>query len=110
MVGLVSFGNKKTYDDFKQQFTPAIASLFDEIRDFCFSLGDNVIEDVRMHRVVMCKSMTFRWFLDIEPQKDSIILKIQTSRKDPKKEISIKSENDFKKVESFIRDAFKKIH
>ena len=25
-----------------------------------------------MHRVVFCKSMTFRWFLDVEPEKDGV--------------------------------------
>jgi len=77
MDGIVSFGNKRDYEDFKKQLSPQIIPIFDLIRDFCFSLGDNVIEDVRMHRIVFCKSITFRWFLDMEPENDSILLKIQ---------------------------------
>ena len=110
MVGLVSFGNKRSYDDFKQQLTPATLQLFDKIRDFCFSLGSNVVEDVRMHRVVICKSITFRWFLDIEPQADFLILKIQASRKEPPKIIHIKSDNDIEKSKNLILNAFNKIH
>ena len=47
----------RTYDDFKKQPMPKIKPLFDSLRDYCFSLGKNVIEDVRMHRVVFCRSI-----------------------------------------------------
>ena len=109
MVGLVSFGNKRTFEDFKTQINPVFAPLVEKIRDYCYSLGENVVEDVRMHRVVMCKSMTFRWFLDIEPQSDCIILKIQTSRKEPHKIIQVKSEDELNQAENVIKDAFEKI-
>jgi len=36
----------------------------------------NIVEDVIMHRIIFGKSMIFRWFADIEPQNDSIIVKI----------------------------------
>ena len=85
----IIFGNKRNYDGFKKQIPVAVLPLFDSIRGFCFKLGENVVEDVRMHRVVFCKSMTFRWFLDIEPERDGVIIKIQKSRKDPIKIIQI---------------------
>lgn len=66
MEGVISFGNKKSYDDFKKQIPSSVLPLFDSIREFCFSLSDKVVEDVRMHRVVFCKSMTFRWFADVK--------------------------------------------
>ena len=68
MEGIISFGNKRSYEDFKKQIPSSVLPLFDSIRKFCFSLGENVVEDVRMHRVVFCKSITFRWFVDIEPE------------------------------------------
>jgi len=52
MEGIISFGNNRSYDDFKKQIPSSVLPLFDSIREFCFSLGGNVVEDVRMHRVV----------------------------------------------------------
>ena len=75
MDGLISFGNKRNYEDFKKQIPVTVLPLFDSIRKFCFNLGENVLEDIRMHRVVFCKSMTFRWFLDVEPEKDGVKIK-----------------------------------
>ena len=48
------------------------ASLLD-LRNFVKSLGNNVIEEVRPHRVTYAKSLTYRTFLDIQPRKDSLI-------------------------------------
>ena len=75
----------------RNKFLLQTLPLFDSIREFCFSLGDNVVEDVRMHRVVFCKSMTFRWFVDVEPEKEGVIIKIQKSRKEPIEIIQIKN-------------------
>jgi len=37
---------------FKDNSRLYVKVLFDELRDYCFSLGKNVIEDVRMHRIM----------------------------------------------------------
>ncbi len=79
---LASFGNKRSYEDFKKQIPIKIQPLFDLIRDYCFSLGENVVEDIRMHRIVFGKSMTFRWFADVAPQENSVVIKIQKDRKE----------------------------
>ena len=109
MSTFFSVGSKRSYTDFKKQIPPQIQSLFDSLREFCFSLGDNVIEDVRMHRIVFCKSITFRWFVDIEPENDTVLLKIQTSRKEPQKTIRLKTNENLEQVKEFLRDAFEKI-
>src|ERR687887_592986 len=41
-----------------------------DLRNFVKSLGDNVIEEIRPHRIAYAKSLTFRTFLDIQPKKD----------------------------------------
>ena len=110
MEGIVSLGNKRSYEDFKKQLSPQVIPIFDLIRNFCFSLGDNVIEDVRMHRIVFCKSISFRWFLDVEPENDSILLKIQKNRKEPIMKISLKFDENIDKIKDIIIDAFKTIH
>ena len=56
MLGNVSFGNKRNFEQFKNQIPISILPLFEEMREFCFSLGDSIIEDVRMHRIVFCNS------------------------------------------------------
>ena len=110
MVDLIFSGNNRNYQDFQKQLTPLIKPLFDSLREYCFSLGENVVEDVRMHRVVFCKSMTFRFFADMEPQKDSILIKIRRDRKEPQKEIEIKPGQDLNEVKNLLSDAYKTIH
>jgi len=103
---IFSSGNKRSYNDFKENISPQIQPLFDSLRDYCFSLGSNVIEDVRMHRVVFCKSITFRWFVDMEPVEDTILLKIQRNRKEPLSTIKIKADDNLDQVKEFLRDAY----
>ena len=110
MEGMISFGNKRNYEDFKKQIPSSVLPLFDSIREFCFSLGDKVIEDVRMHRVVFCKSMTFRWFADVEPEREGIIIKIQKNRKDPIQIFQIKKEEKISEFTKIIKEAFEEIH
>ena len=108
MEGLIS-GNKRTYHEFKKQITPQIKPLFDELRSYCFSLGKNVVEDIRMHRVVFGKSMTFRFFADIEPQRDSVLIKIRRDRKEPLREINIKSNENLEQIKNLLLDAYSNI-
>ena len=110
MEGMISFGNKKSYEEFKRQIPIQVQPFFDEIRKFCFSLGDNVVEDVRMHRVVFCKSMTFRWFADVQPESDGVVIKIQKSRKVPIQRIQIKKEQPISEFGRYIKKAYEEIH
>ena len=110
MINFFSTGTKRSYSDFKKQITSQIQSLFDSLREYCFSLGDNVVEDVRMHRIVFAKSITFRWFADIEPEKESVILKIQKNRKEPQIVIQVKPDESLEKVKQVLKDAYDKIH
>jgi len=109
MKELVSFGNNRSYEDFKRQISPNVQPILDDLRDFCLSLDKNVLEDVRMHRIVFCKSITFRWFADIEPQQDSIIIKIQENRK-VQQIIEVKSNEKLEQVKEKIQNAFKILH
>ena len=110
MEGIISFGTKRSYEDFKKQIPISVLPLFDSIRKFCFSLSDKVIEDVLMHRVVFCKSMTFRWFVDVEPEREEVIIKIQKSRKYPIQIIQIKTNQEISEITQIIKDAFEKVH
>jgi len=107
---MISFGNKRSYDDFKKQIPNTVQPLFDSVREFCLSLGENVVEDVRMHRVVFGKSMTFRWFVDIEPKSECIIIKIQKSRKETPQILQIRSGQDSIELKEIIKNAFQTIN
>ena len=109
MGGLISFGNKRTYEDFKKQIPILVQPLFDSIREFCFSLGKNVVEDIRMHRIVFGKSMTLRWFADVEPQNDLIIIKIQKNRKEPQQVVNIKLDDEITALKEFLKEAYERI-
>ena len=110
MEGLISFGNKRNYEDFKKQIPVTVLPLFDSIREFCFTLGENVLEDIRMHRVVFCKSMTFRWFIDAEPERDGVIIKIHNCRKDPIHTIEFKKEQSISEFKELFKTAYENIH
>ena len=109
MGRLISFGNKRTYEDFKKQIPILVQPLFDSIREFCFSLGKNVVEDIRMHRIVFGKSMTLRWFADVEPQNDVIIIKIQKNRKEPQQVVNIKLDDEITALKEFLKEAYERI-
>jgi len=106
---MISFGSRRSYEDFKGQIPVQVLPFFDKIRDFCLSLGDNIVEDVRMHRVVFCKSMTFRWFADIQPESDGVVIKIQKSRKVPIQIIQVKKGQSVSEFGSIIKEAYEEI-
>ena len=110
MLGNISFGNKRNFEQFKKQIPISVLPLFEEMREFCFSLGDNIIEDVRMHRIVFCKTMTFRWFADLEPSEEGIILKIQKNRKESVQIIKILKDENITRQKEIIQNAFNEIH
>jgi len=110
MDDLVFSGHIKGYDDFKKQITPLVRPLLDSLRGYCFSFGKNVVEDVRMHRIVFCKSMTFRFFADMEPRQDSILIKIRRDRKEPQKEVEIKPGQNLDELKKLLLDAYNTIH
>src|SRR6478609_4637446 len=109
MEGLIS-GKKRTYEEFRKTIPLNITALFDDLHSYCFTLGKNVVEDIRMHRIVFSKSMTFRNFADIEPQKYSIILKIKRDRKEPEKEIQIKLNENLEEIKKLLLEAYTNIH
>ena len=106
MENLIGVGNGRTYEDFQKQIPESVKPLFDKLRTYCLSLDEKVIEDVRMHRVVFCKTMTFRWFADMEPTQSSIIIKIQKERKTKPIILEVTPNQKLSEIESTLKDAF----
>ena len=110
MENLIGIGNGRNYADFQRQIPEPVKPLFDKLRTYCMSLDEKVIEDVRMHRIVFCKTMTFRWFADLEPTEKSIIIKIQKERKSEPKILEVTINQELSEIESSLKDAFTTIH
>ena len=106
MENFIGVGTGRTYADFQRQIPQPVKPLFNKLRTYCMSLDDKVIEDVRMHRVVFCKTMTFRWFADMEPTQSSIIIKIQKERKAEATILEITPEQELTKIEATLKNAF----
>jgi len=106
MENLIGVENRRKYEDFQRQIPENVKPLFDKLRTYCMSLDEKVIEDVRMHRIVFCKTMTFRWFADLEPTQSSIIIKIQKERKVEPKIFEVTQSQDISELETRLKDAF----
>jgi predicted transport protein len=84
-------------------------TLLLDLRNFVKSLGDNVIEEVRPHRITYAKSLTFRTFLDIQPRKDSLTISLRKSRNESITNHTAKTVKDIENVKPQIAEAYKKI-
>ena len=80
------------------------------LREFVKLCGSNVIEEIRPHRIVYAKSLTFRYFLDIQPRKESLIISIRKSRKEPVIEHIVKNMQEVEKIKLEISQAYTKIN
>jgi predicted transport protein len=84
-------------------------TLLLDLRNFVKSLGGNVIEEVRPHRITYAKSLTFRTFLDIQPRKDSLIISLRKSRNESTTDNTVKAVEDVENVKPSIAEAYEKI-
>src|SRR5919197_5862439 len=81
------------------------------LRKFVISLGSNVMEEVRPHRIVYSKTLNFRIFLDIEPMaSDSLILSIRYGRDMPFITVIVITMEDVERAKKQIAEAYQKIH
>jgi hypothetical protein len=82
-----------------------------DLRKFVISLGSDVIEEVRPHRIVYAKTMNFRTFLDIETMaSDSLMLSIRYGRDMPSIIVRIMTMEDVERAKKQIAEAYQKIH
>jgi hypothetical protein len=106
--GFVSSGGPPFEAHLEKLQEPA-RSLMLDLRKFVTSLGTNVIEEVRPHRVVYAKTLTFRTFLDVEPAVDHLIVEIRSSRQEPPSRSVIKTQQDADGLKNAIAQAYEKI-
>jgi hypothetical protein len=80
--------------------------LLIKLREFAKSQGSNVIEEIRPHRIVYAKSLTFRYFLDIQPMKDVLLISIRKGRKEQAIEYHIKNIQELENIKPQIAEAY----
>ena len=82
-----------------------------ELRKFVKSLGDDVVENIRPHRIVYAKKIVFRSFLDIKPYKNNeIVLSLRSNRNDPLKVYKLNNNSNINEIKNEIGNAYKKIN
>lgn len=84
-------------------------TILNELRDFVMSLGPNIVEQIRLHRIVYGKLTVFRWFLDIRPMKNQLIASVKADRKSPPKEITLQSREQLPEVKMMIKEAYARL-
>ncbi|MGH9934086.1 MAG: DUF5655 domain-containing protein [Nitrososphaerales archaeon] len=107
--GLYSEGPKISVEDHLSRLDEPTKTIFQEIRNFVLSLGSNVIEEVRPHRIVYAKSFNFRTFLDVEPAVNVLAVSVKTGPKGESTKITISSNEQMENLKELLREAYTRI-
>lgn len=106
--GFVSSGGLP-FEAHLEKLTEQARLMMIDLRKFVMSLGANVIEEVRPHRIVYAKTLTFRTFLDIEPAVDNLVVEVRSSRQEPPARFAIKTQKDLDGLKNAVAQAYEKI-
>ncbi len=103
-----------TFESYLEKLSEPIKPIMVDLRKFVISLGSNVIEEIRPHRIVYSKSLNFRIFLDIEPTAtttngDSLIVSIRYGKGTPSTSLVIMTSEDVERAKKQIVDAYHRI-
>lgn len=102
-------GGKLPFEIHLEKLNESARTIMVDLRNFVRSLGSNVIEEVRPHRVVYAKMLNFRTFLDIAPAGDSLVLLIRSGRSAPPVTATVRTPQDAENAKKQIADAYQKI-
>lgn len=99
-----------TFESHLEKLKEPVRPIMVDLRKFVTSLGSNVIEEIRPHRIVYSKTMNFRTFLDIEPTPDdSLMLSIRHSRGTLPVYLKVVTTEDAELAKKQIAEAYQKI-
>jgi hypothetical protein len=82
-------------------------TLLLNLRKFVKSLGTSIIEEVRPHRIVYAKSLTFRTFLDIQPSTQSLLISLRKGRTEPVIIYTVKNMEELEEIKHQIAEVHK---
>lgn len=74
------------------------------LRNSVKSLGGSIIEEVRPHRIVYAKSLTFRTFLEIQPRNDSLLISPRKGRTEPAMTYTVKNTEKLEEIKQQIAE------
>jgi len=106
---MYSEGPKLSFEDHLSKLDEPTKSLLQEIRSFVLSLGSNVIEEVRPHRIVYAKSFNFRTFLDIEPAINVLAVSVKMETRGTPNKFMINSREQLQNLRSMIQQAYTRV-
>jgi hypothetical protein len=99
-----------TFENHLERMKEPIKPIMVDLRKFVISLGSNVIEEVRPHRIVYSKTLNFRIFLDIEPTDgESLKLSVRYGRGIPPSSLRVMTTEDAVSAKEQIAEAYHKI-
>ena len=107
--GLYSDRSAIPFENHLEGLEEETKTLLLNLRNYVKSLGNSVIEEVRPHRIVYAKSLTFRTFLDIQPKKDSLTISLRKGRNEFTINHTVKTAEDIDNVKPQIANAFENI-
>ncbi|HWS19793.1 MAG TPA: hypothetical protein VN239_03830 [Nitrososphaera sp.] len=99
-----------TFESHLEKLKEPVRPIMVDLRKFAISLGSDVIEEVRPHRIVYSKTLNFRTFLDIESTTgDSLKLSIRYGRGTPPVSLVVVTIEDTEHAKKRIVEAYQKI-
>jgi hypothetical protein len=107
--GLYSDKSAIPFENHLQGLEEETMTLLLDLRDFVKGLGNSVVEQVRPHRIVYAKSLTFRTFLDIQPKRDSLTISLRRGRNESGINYTVKTEKEIENVKLQIANAYENI-
>ena len=107
--GLYSDKAPIPFENHLEKLEEQIKTSLLNLRNFVKSLGNNIIEEVRPHRIVYAKSLTFRSFLDIQPRNNCLIISIKKSRNQPVIIHTVNTSQELENIKYQIAEAYKTI-
>ena len=84
-------------------------AIFSDLRRFVLSLGTNVIEQPRPHRIAYSKTLNLRIFLEVMPSADKLLLTIRYGRAGPPLSLELSNPDQLADAKKAIADAFERI-
>jgi hypothetical protein len=105
------FSDKSTipFENHLEGLEEETMTLLLNLRNFVKGLGNNIIEEVRPHRIVYAKSLTFRTFLDIQPKKDSLTISLRKGRNESAINYTLNTVGDMEHVKPQIAYTYENI-
>ena len=103
--GLYSDRSAIPFENHLEGLEEETKTLLLNLRNYVKSLGNSVIEEVRPHRIVYAKSLTFRTFLD----KDSLTISLRKGRNESTINHTVKTAEDIENVKPQIANAYENI-